>query len=178
MDHFLKHKKPIELWQDWTRRAHEGRGSSFEGLREYCLRLKSVLWVFTSDVNLYLSVGGTVVRRGERPLRRHLGEITMPSRGERLFENRPGGCMLVELQIRSAVVKVVTYTLPWVLQTLQFLFNKRYMLNFSLQSLKTVKRLVVDDLCKSSQVRCAVNSDNWAFYMCTKSKLIFKNMYV
>ena len=66
-----------------------------------------MLWVFTSDVHLYLSVGGTVVRRGERPLRRHLGEITMSSRGERLFENRPGGCMLVELQIRSAVVKVV-----------------------------------------------------------------------
>ena len=34
------------------------------------------------------------------------------------------------------------------------------MLNFSLESLKTVKRgwLHVDDLCKSSQVRCAVNS--------------------
>ena len=37
--------------------------------------------MFTSDVHLCLTVGGTVVRRGERPLRRHLGEITMSSRG-------------------------------------------------------------------------------------------------
>ena len=37
------------------------------------------------DVYLCLTVGGTVVRRGERPLRRHLGEITKA--GERLFEN-------------------------------------------------------------------------------------------
>ena len=36
--------------------------------------------MFTSDVHLCLTVGGTVVRRGKRPLRRHLGEITMPSR--------------------------------------------------------------------------------------------------
>ena len=38
--------------------------SSFEGLT-YCLRLysfKSVLWVFTSDVHLCMTVGGTVVR--------------------------------------------------------------------------------------------------------------------
>ena len=37
--------------------------------------------MFTSDVHLCLTVGGTVVRRGERPLRRHLGEITLPSKG-------------------------------------------------------------------------------------------------
>ena len=37
--------------------------------------------MFTSEVHLCMSVGGTVVTRGERPLRRHLGEITMPSRG-------------------------------------------------------------------------------------------------
>ena len=36
--------------------------------------------MFTSDVHLCLSVGGTVVRRGERLLRRHFGEITMPIR--------------------------------------------------------------------------------------------------
>ena len=35
-----------------------------------------------------------------------------------------------------------------------------YMLNVSLESLKTVKWLVVDNLCKSSQLRCAVNSAN------------------
>ena len=45
-----------------------------------------------------------MVRRGERPLRRHLGEITKPGRGS--------GCLrtdlvLVELQIASVVVKVV-----------------------------------------------------------------------
>ena len=34
--------------------------------------------MFTSDVHLCLSVGGTVVRRGERLLRRHLGDITIP----------------------------------------------------------------------------------------------------
>ena len=34
------------------------------------------------------------------------------------------------------------------------------MLNFSLESLKTVNQLVVDVLCKSSQVRRAVNSAN------------------
>ena len=37
--------------------------------------------VFTSDVHLCLTVGGTVVRRGERLLRKHLGEVTKPSRG-------------------------------------------------------------------------------------------------
>ena len=37
--------------------------------------------MFTSDVHLCLTVGGTVVRRGERPLRRHLGEVTKPNRG-------------------------------------------------------------------------------------------------
>ena len=37
--------------------------------------------MFTSDVYLCLIVGGTVVTRGERPLRRHLGEITKPRRG-------------------------------------------------------------------------------------------------
>ena len=40
-----------------------------------------MLWVFTSDVHLCLTFGGTVVRRGGRPLRRHLRETTMPSRG-------------------------------------------------------------------------------------------------
>ena len=45
-----------------------------------------------------------MVRRGERPLRRHLGEVTKPSSGS--------GCLrtdlvLVELQIASVVVKVV-----------------------------------------------------------------------
>ena len=37
--------------------------------------------MFTSDAHLCLTVGGTVVRRGERPLRRHLGEVTKPGRG-------------------------------------------------------------------------------------------------
>ena len=61
--------------------------------------------MFTSDVHLCLTVGGTVVRRGERPLRRHLGEETKSSRGR--------GCLRTylevvgELQITSAVVKVV-----------------------------------------------------------------------
>ena len=32
-------------------------------------------------MHLCLTIGGTVVRRGERPLRRHLGEVTMPSSG-------------------------------------------------------------------------------------------------
>ena len=43
--------------------------------------MKSVPWVFTSDVHLCLTVGGTVVRRGKRPLTGHLGEVTKPSRG-------------------------------------------------------------------------------------------------
>ena len=62
--------------------------------------------MFTSDVHLCLNVGGTVVRRGERPLRRHLGEETKSSRGR--------GCLRtdlevvgIELQITSAVIKVV-----------------------------------------------------------------------
>ena len=42
-------------------------------------------WGVHSDLHLCLTVGGTVVRRGERPLRRHLGEITMPSRGRGCF---------------------------------------------------------------------------------------------
>ena len=55
-------------------------------------------------------------------------------------------------------------TLPRV-QTLQFLLDNDIhvlpcMLNVLLESLKTVKRLVVDDLYKSSQMRCAVNSAN------------------
>ena len=37
--------------------------------------------MFTRDVHLCLTVGGTEVRRGERPLRRHLGEVTKPSWG-------------------------------------------------------------------------------------------------
>ena len=37
--------------------------------------------MFTSGVHLCLTVGGTVVRRGEKPLRRHLGEITMLYQG-------------------------------------------------------------------------------------------------
>ena len=44
-----------------------------------------------------------MVRRGERPLRRHLGAVTKSSRGR--------GCLrteLIELQITSAVVKGVT----------------------------------------------------------------------
>ena len=36
--------------------------------------------MFTSDAHLCLTVGGTVVRRGERPLRRHLVEVTKPGR--------------------------------------------------------------------------------------------------
>ena len=46
--------------------------------------------MFTSDVHLCLTVGGTVVRRGERPLRRRLGEITKPSRGR--------GCLRTDLE--------------------------------------------------------------------------------
>ena len=46
--------------------------------------------MFTSDVHLCSSVGGTVVRRGERLLRRHLGDITKPSR-ER-------GCLRTDLE--------------------------------------------------------------------------------
>ena len=48
-------------------------------------------------MHLCLTAGGTVVRREERPLRRHLGEVTKPSRGR--------GCLrklLVQLQITSA----------------------------------------------------------------------------
>ena len=37
--------------------------------------------MFTSDVHLCLTVGGTEVRRGERLLRTHLREVTKPSRG-------------------------------------------------------------------------------------------------
>ena len=55
-------------------------------------------------------------------------------------------------------------TLPRV-QTLQFLLDNDIhvlpcMLNVLLESLKTVKLLVVDVLYKSSQMRCAVNSAN------------------
>ena len=63
-----------------------------------------MLWVFTNDVHLCLTVGGTVVRRGERPLRRHLGEVTKPSRGRGCL--RTDLRLLVELQITSAVVKM------------------------------------------------------------------------
>ena len=39
--------------------------------------------MFTSDVHLCLTVGGTEVRRRERLFRRHLEEVTKPSkRGE------------------------------------------------------------------------------------------------
>ena len=48
-----------------------------------------------------LTVGGAVVRRGKRLLRRHLGEETKPSREERLFVNQ--GSLL----ITSAVVLVL-----------------------------------------------------------------------
>ena len=48
--------------------------------------------MFTSDVHLCLTVGGSVVRRGERPLRRHLGEITMPSRGRGCLRTDLGNC--------------------------------------------------------------------------------------
>ena len=96
-----------------------------------------------------------MVRRGERPLRRHLGEVTKPSRRR--------GCLRTyleavgrKLQITSAVVKVVL-----VLRKLCHgcrPYNFCYIMIYALhESLKTVKRLVVDDLCKSSQVRCAVN---------------------
>ena len=49
------------------------------------------MWVFTSNVHLCLSIGDTVVRRGERLLRRHLGEVAKPRViGLGLgFENRP-----------------------------------------------------------------------------------------
>ena len=54
-------------------------------------------------MHLCLTVGGTVVRRGERLLRRHLAEVTKPSKGR--------GCLRTdleaELQITSAVVTVV-----------------------------------------------------------------------
>ena len=53
--------------------------------------------MFTSDVHLCLSVGDTVVRRGERLLRRHLREVIKPSRGRGLTLR-----LLVELQITSA----------------------------------------------------------------------------
>ena len=96
-----------------------------------------------------------MVRRGERLLRRHLGEITMPSRGR--------GCLRTNLEAVSTTPNYIS-SLPRV-QTLQFLLDNDihvlpYMLNFSLESLKTVKRLVVDNLCKSTQVHCAVNSAN------------------
>ena len=45
--------------------------------------------VFTGDVHLCLTVGG-IRWVGERPLRRHLGEITMPSRGR--------GCLRTDLE--------------------------------------------------------------------------------
>ena len=50
--------------------------------------------VFTNDVHLRLTVGGPVVRRGERLLRRHLGERTKPSRGRGCL--RPTLRLLVE----------------------------------------------------------------------------------
>ena len=46
--------------------------------------------MFTSDVHLCLTVGGTVVRRGERPSRRQYGEVTKPSK-ER-------GCLRTDLE--------------------------------------------------------------------------------
>ena len=54
------------------------------------LVLRVDMHVFTSDVHLCLTVGGTVVRRGERPLRRHLGEVNKPSRGR--------GCLRTDLE--------------------------------------------------------------------------------
>ena len=69
----------------------------------------------------------------------------------------------VELQITSAVVKVVlVFRKLYHMCKLTILFDNDicYMLNVSLESLETVKWLVVDDLCKSSQVCCAVNSVN------------------
>ena len=49
------------------------------------------MWVFTSNVHLCLSIGNTVVRRGERLLRRHLGEVAKPRVRVRVrvFENCP-----------------------------------------------------------------------------------------
>ena len=46
--------------------------------------------MFTSDVHLCLTVGGTVVRRGERPLRRHLRSDYAYSRGR--------GCLRTDLE--------------------------------------------------------------------------------
>ena len=36
-------------------------------------------------MHLCLTVAGTVIRRGERLLRRHLGEVTKPNRGEAVY---------------------------------------------------------------------------------------------
>ena len=46
--------------------------------------------MFTSDAHLCWTVGGTVVRKGKRLLRRYLGEMTVTSRRIIwLLENRP-----------------------------------------------------------------------------------------
>ena len=61
-----------------------------------------------------------MVRRGERPLRRHLGEVTMPSSGR--------GCLRTDLEAVGRTpdyissVKVVLVFLPRV-QTLHFLLD-------------------------------------------------------
>ena len=60
---------------------------------EYCLRLysfKSCCGCSQVMCICVCTVGGTVVRRGERSLRRHLGEITKPSRGR--------GCLRTDLE--------------------------------------------------------------------------------
>ena len=46
--------------------------------------------MFTSDARLCLTVGCTVVKRGERLLRRHFGEVAKPSKGR--------GCLRTDLE--------------------------------------------------------------------------------
>ena len=81
----------------------------------------------------------------ERLLRKHLGEVTKPSRGR--------GCLRTATPdyISSGQAKVikcyVNFTAGADLTISDIL---SYMLKFSLESLKTVKLLVVDNLCKSS----------------------------
>ena len=53
----------------------------------------------SSDVHLCLTVGGTVVRRGERLLRRHFREVTKSSRGR--------GCLRTDLEAVGRTSKVL-----------------------------------------------------------------------
>ena len=109
--------------------------------------------MFTSEVHLCLTVGGTDT------LKMWLSLVGREAVSE------PTLRLLVEFLITSAVVKVVfqCYVNFTTSADLTIPVDKNilpYMLNVLLESLKTVKRLVVDNLCKSSQVRCAVNSAN------------------